>query len=249
MELNLMRRIEEASLNAWPPLQQILYDGWLLRYANGYTRRANSVNPVYAGWLPVAEKIKRAEQFYNNRQLRPIFRLTPFVQPENLDQLLEQAGYSHAVLTSVQVLDLATMSPQMISVTRRWDSPDPEWIEAYVQMNGVAAANLPALRGILANIAPRRCFMLLLNQDQPVACGLGVLETGYVGLFDIVTDPAFRGQGLGAQLIGSILTWAKAQGAQQAYLQVMVDNTPALNLYRKLGFQEIYRYWYRVKGT
>jgi N-acetylglutamate synthase len=32
-----------------------------------------------------------------------------------------------------------------------------------------------------------------------------------------------------------------------AYLQVMLDNPVALNLYDSLGFKEIYKYWYRVK--
>jgi hypothetical protein len=34
----VIQEIEEISLNAWPSLQQILYDGWILRFANGYTK-------------------------------------------------------------------------------------------------------------------------------------------------------------------------------------------------------------------
>jgi len=34
----LSKRIEEASLNAWPALQHLLFDGWILRFSKGYTR-------------------------------------------------------------------------------------------------------------------------------------------------------------------------------------------------------------------
>ena len=34
----MIRLIEELSLNAWPALQTVLYDGWVLRFADGYTR-------------------------------------------------------------------------------------------------------------------------------------------------------------------------------------------------------------------
>jgi len=247
MEPALLRRIEEASLNAWPPLLQMLYDGWLLRFANGYTRRANSANPVYSGRLPLGEKIGQVEQLYRERGLKPTFRLAPLVQPEALDGLLEQAGYADNALTSVQALDLAGFSTQPAPAAHYWDALPPAWLEAYVRMNGVAAAHLPALQGILSNIAARRCFMLLLKEDQPAACGLAVLETGLAGLFDIVTAAEFRGQGLGRQLVMSLLHWAKGQGAGLAYLQVMLDNAPALRLYGRLGFEEVYRYWYRVK--
>jgi ribosomal protein S18 acetylase RimI-like enzyme len=75
---------------------------------------------------------------------------------------------------------------------------------------------------------------------------MGVLQGQFVGLFDIVTDADFRRQGFGKQLMLSLLAWGKRNGAHTAYLQVMLNNEPALRLYSGFGFKEIYPYWYRI---
>jgi hypothetical protein len=59
--------IEELTLNHWPSLQTLLYDGWVLRFAEGHTKRANSVNPIYTFKQPVDEKITQCEQLYSNQ--------------------------------------------------------------------------------------------------------------------------------------------------------------------------------------
>jgi GNAT superfamily N-acetyltransferase len=43
-----------------------------------------------------------------------------------------------------------------------------------------------------------------------------------------------------------VIAKAQEHGAAHAYLQVMNSNFPARHLYAKLGFQEVYQYWYRV---
>ena len=59
--------IEERSLNAHPAIETQFYDGWVLRFAGGYTKRANSVNPLYVGALPLDEKIAFCEGYTHGR--------------------------------------------------------------------------------------------------------------------------------------------------------------------------------------
>jgi ribosomal protein S18 acetylase RimI-like enzyme len=100
---------------------------------------------------------------------------------------------------------------------------------------------------MLENIIPKKCFASIQLDNKVIACGMGVLEHDFIGVFDIVVDVNYRNQGYGRQLILNLLRWGKVNGAKNAYLQVMLDNLPALKLYSNLGFQEIYKYWYRIK--
>ena len=69
-----------------------------------------------------------------------------------------------------------------------------------------------------------------------------------MGLFEVGTVPAQRRRGLATAVVEDLLAWGAGQGAERAYLQVMEANSPARALYARLGFQEAYRYWYRVAG-
>src|SRR5690606_16536893 len=46
-DMRIGNRIEELSLNHWPALVTMARGGWLLRFADGYTKRANSVSAIY----------------------------------------------------------------------------------------------------------------------------------------------------------------------------------------------------------
>lgn len=236
--------LEELSANALPALQTVLVAGWLARFANGYSGRANSVWPLYAGTHALAEKIAHVEQLYRARGLPPAFKLTAAAQPSGLDEALAAHGYERQKETLVQTLTLSEkftphgfIAPQLTE----------NWLTAFAHLSGLAPQNQPILRQMLGNLVPAAGFALIEKDRQAVACGLGVVQAGYVGLFDIVTHADFRRQGYGAQVVSGLLAWAQTHGAHTAYLQVMTNNPAALSLYAQLGFQESYRYWYRIK--
>ena len=86
----LIKMIEELSMNAWPSLQTRLYDGWMLRFADGYTKRANSINPIYESVMKLDEKIEFCEKQYSFCNLPTIFKLTAESNPEGIDKRLDE---------------------------------------------------------------------------------------------------------------------------------------------------------------
>ncbi|WP_230202593.1 GNAT family N-acetyltransferase [Paenibacillus ihumii] len=102
---------------------------------------------------------------------------------------------------------------------------------------------------MLNNIRTTKGFISLYYEEQVIACGLGVIEREYIGLYDIVTDPDYRNRGFGEQMILNLLKWGKENGAKYSYLAVVLNNEPALRLYSRIGYSEIYKYWYRVKDN
>lgn len=233
-------------MNAWPALETMVYDGWVLRFANGYTRRANSVNPVYASSIDSGVKISYCEGIYSKKGLRTIFKMTRDVFPPDLDSVLENKCYTREAETSVQTLTLDSCRAEADERVDISDRVDGAWLDAFFRISGAEMKYRDTLSSILARGSQDRCFAQIERSGTIVACGVGVREDTTVGLFDIIVDQPLRGMGLGRLVTEGILVWAKKAGAQTSYLQVMVDNRMALALYEKLGFREAYRYWYRV---
>ena len=235
--------IEDLALNAWPGVQQTFYDGWVMRFSGGYTKRANTVVPLFAGQLDPEEKVRRCRAEYRRRNLSPTFKVLPFAQPPHLDVVLEAAGFKRVDTTSVQTAAVAKWAAADPEV-RTWAQSVASWLECHCRLNGVSAADKQALVGILQQIAPPAIYGLIYCDGRPVACGLAIQEAGFLGIFGIATHKDYRRRGFAQRLIGHLLQVDPQ--AKTAYLQVRCQNEGALALYRRMGFTEKYRYWYRV---
>jgi mycothiol synthase len=68
-------------------------------------------------------------------------------------------------------------------------------------------------------------------------------------IYVLAVDPAYKGQGIGKDLTTTGLNYLKYQGLSSAMLYVGVENKPALNLYKSLGFSDFGSdVMYRVKN-
>lgn len=245
--MNLIRQIEEISMNCWPAIQTLHYDGWIIRFADGLTKRSNSVNPLYKSQIDLNEKINYCEQLFKNMNISPCFKISDIVQPNDIDDILDSKGYVHEFDISVQILDLKNSDLLIDNNSNMVGFSDDIWIDNYLRMNEMEIKYKSTLKRIMDQIILPKCLLTYNHNGKPIGCGLGVIDNKYVGLFDIVIDRFYRNQGFGALMINNILGWARKNGANFAYLQVLIDNSSAIKLYNKLGFKEEYRYWYRVK--
>jgi GNAT superfamily N-acetyltransferase len=241
------QHIERVALRAWPSAETIEYDGWVLRASAGYTKRANSVNPHFGSSLPIKEKLDHCERFYAERQLPPIFRLTPFSLPRELDGLLATNGYTTLDPTLVMTGPAQPIEPSSGGGART--STPEEWHEVFEELRDLPSEKREPHRWIVDHAAGERCFAVVDVDGHPTACGLGVLVGETLGLFDLLTVEAHRREGHATTTLSHILAWAHARGAASAFLQVHSANSAAQALYRSFGFEVAYPYWYRIGGT
>jgi GNAT superfamily N-acetyltransferase len=239
------RRLEEIAMNAWPALQQVFYDGWVLRFANGYTKRANSANPLYDSHGAITEKIAFCERCYAERGQPAIFRLTSCLAPPELDEALERRDYQRIDPSLVLTTDLRDRPLPEPALELRTEAVEP-WMQVFEQLADHRFSGRDTHQAMLEAILAERLLVVGVAEGEIVGCGVGVLEEQYFGLFDIAVARGQRNRGYGSQLISGMLRWARQRGAIYSYLQVISANAPARHVYSKLGFEEAYQYWYRA---
>jgi GNAT superfamily N-acetyltransferase len=243
MQFKVLARIEEAALNAWPAPQQMMYDGWVLRFTGGNSKRVNSVNVFGPSTLPLSEKIRFCEAVYSRMGLPILFRLPdPFITP-GLPQILMDSGFEAFDLTLVlgREIDVSSALPAGVDVRSLLDE---DWLQIYAQITGKTLASLVHHKAVLKGIVPEKKLIALYWGERPVACGMGIVSGDLLGYFSIYTDTDVRRKGLGQAVMSVLSQWGFEHGATFAYLQVEGDNVPALAMYQKLGFMCLYRYEY-----
>lgn len=275
IDLALLQRIEDSSLNASAPPQQRWLDGWLVRYCPGKAKRARCINAVALGRRSAQAKLVECEALFQQAGLPLVVRITPFTQPAGLDAELARQGWPLFDDTRVMVLaelEGKTGETGKAGLIRQTGPADqtaqtvemappglpPGWSETIEGALGYART-VGALRGSSALEVESHAQRL---QGSPVpytglvwrdgaaavqACGQFARDADLVGLYDIFTAPAARRRGLARALCMRLLQMARDEGARTAYLQVDAANAPARKVYTRLGFQDAYSYHYRSR--
>lgn len=244
---------EEIQANAFPALQTVQYDGWAVRFGGGFTYRVNCANPMYPECLPIEEKIDYTEKLYQTSDLSlSIFKLHEGMEAQRLqkcEEILAGKGYDRLRDGNIFICDLTSFDKTpAVEVVVSGEMTD-QWLDGFLTMNGTADKQRQAAARMLKNIHYPIAAAAIYQDGKMIACGLGVIERGHVGLYDIYVDAGCRRRGLGGDICTAIMNAGKAQGCDRAYLQVLADNFGARALYKQLGYEESYGYWFRVKAV
>jgi ribosomal protein S18 acetylase RimI-like enzyme len=244
---DLIRVIERSAYAAWPAEEVSELDGWRMRFTHGVTRRGNSVwTNACAGDLALPDRIAEVERFYRSRQLSPSFQITPLTAPGGLDDELVRCGYLIDAPVSIQTADACRIAALPGTLRVRVERvPFDDWFEISAR-RGRFSLVTSVYRALLERIGSRAIYALAEVDGQPAAVGLGVLGDGWMGIFSMLSLAEHRRKGAGMRVLSALASGARESGIDHLYLQVERDNGPAVEMYRRAGFVELYGYHYRV---
>jgi ribosomal protein S18 acetylase RimI-like enzyme len=240
-------RLEELAFRGWPALESRDIAGWRLRFADGYSKRANSINALRPDAATDRATIQELEAVYRARRQPPVWRLSPLAPPSIAD-VLAAPFYRTIERSLMQACPLRrgfAVDPDV----QIHPQPTPAWLEAFSAHSPVQPHHRDAMRRLLAAIAPPVGFAFVEAEGRPMAMAIGVVQGDHMGLFDVLVMPHARRRGLARRVTESLYAWAGRHGARFAYLQVVATNQAALALYAAQGFCTAYEYEYRVRSS
>ncbi|WP_435587891.1 GNAT family N-acetyltransferase [Micromonospora aurantiaca (nom. illeg.)] len=246
--------LELAADEAWPaPVRGRLGD-WRLRWADGWTGRANSALPVGDPDRPLPAALDAVQRWYAERG-GPALVNTPLPLAAPVGAELDARGWTSRPPVLVQTVPLRTLTvpPPAVPLpadaaagmpVTLADAPADDWLAIAAGRKG----GLPdAARQVLTG-TPRARFADLREDGRLLAVGRGTVTGGgrWLGVSLLETVPQARRRGLAAAVVRALAAWGAAEGATHAFLQVEQSNTGAVALYRRLGFTTHHTYLTRV---
>jgi len=247
-----MDDLQELMVAGLPPLQTRWIGRWLLRWADGFTGRANSVLPLADPGLPMPEAVDQIEQWYAERG-QPA--LVVIVGPHGFDpaedplgrELIGERGWQVGLRTLVMTADAGVIAAGAVGGA----SPDGRGILVTDELTDAwwagASGRLREHRATFEAMVSRieqAAYVTVTREGRTQAVGRLAISAGWAGIFEVNVQSDARRQGLGRLVVATAAAQARAHGIHLVYLQVSEDNTAAIDLYRSMGFSIHHEYHY-----
>lgn len=240
--------LEAVLARGWRGLTEVELGGWLLRAAEGFTSRANSVLPLGPPGRDLPAVLAAVDSFYRERGLPPTVQVpvdAPGSPLARLDTALAERGWTVLTPNLVMTADLDVLTtrlptgPDPFLVTTA--VPDEEWLTGYLY-RGTALP--PHARKVLVH-TDLPVFASIRDARGQAGVARGAVNDGWLGISAVTVSPDRRREGVGTRLMAGLARWGGMHGAARVALQVDGGNEAALTLYRGLGFTVHHGYHYR----
>jgi N-acetylglutamate synthase len=237
----LIAACEERIVNCWPALETMLIGDWVVRFAKGYSGRANAATAIRPGAGMDGKTLAHIVGLYRAAGITPRIRMTPLVDP-GFAAALAKAGWRNDSVSNGMIREsgrfAAAPNPRLVIAP----GPESQWIEGVCARQPPGKQDRETFRAMMGALRVTAGFATIHHDGRAVGFALGAVDRGYLEIGSVIIDAASRGQGLGRAIVSGLLAWGGAQGASRAFLQVDAANAAAIALYRSLGYRDLYRY-------
>jgi GNAT superfamily N-acetyltransferase len=242
--------VQQVAALGWRALETARLGDWLLRAGGGFTGRANSALALDDPGRPLDAALSTVEDWYADRGLPPRFQLPDPGTMAGVRQQLDERGYAWSPPVHVMTAELshvlrAADARVGAAVVQLDDAPDDPWLASYQRVDGTVPQ---VARDVLAG-HPAVVFASMRVDGRTVAIARAAVDGRWAGLSAVEVVPDARRGGLAMQVSAAALRWAGTRGARQVYLQAEIRNSPAVTLYRSLGFEVHHDYVYANAPT
>ncbi len=216
-----IRALEHAAALAWPGTEQQWLAGWFLRSGTvagaTYTSRANSAIPL--DFSAALADLPEVVDWYRERG-QPAWLAVP--------ERLLRVSATGIKPTRVMVRDVPELAD--VPAVALAAQPDASWLAIYHR-------DVPA-EVLTAVIDGDVVFATVPG----AAVGRGAVTsapdgTRWLGISSVRVADDHRRQGHATTVCAALQSWGAQRGAQQVYVEVLADNTPAIALYEAMGFR------------
>ena len=255
MKIDEIRTLEKKAANGWMAFETHEYDGWEMRFGNGYTGRANSVSVFEDSTKRLEDKVVYCENLYKAQGLPCNFKVTD--ADKELSEYLLNRGYKVVTPSDVMILDTDSeefakvLSDEGIADNAEafkdviFSDEPADWFDPYFEFEGFTdEKKIETYKQFHANTKVTKLYVTLMHEGKVAAVASCAIEGEYSLLHNVIVDKKYRGLGLGKKLCLAAIIKSKELGAKYSYLQVIKDNDVAVNLYNKLGYKKVYEYCY-----
>ena len=206
---------EEAAINGFPPLRQVICGDWLMRFSGGVRRTANSVTPLREPSGDLAAVVATAEALYAAQNQPTIFRIPSCIAP-TADIALAARGYgaegeSCIIAGPLDPILAAGMAAGGIADVALSPKPTARWFAAMARLQAQRPEFHAGYREIVASIVLPAAFAELAVDGEAVALAYGVIHRGMLCFESVVTDTAHRRRGYSRRVLGALADWAGKQ--------------------------------------
>ena len=248
--------LQRVMVGAWPAMETARLGDWVLRASRGFTQRANSVMTAGSPGIPVPAALDTVQRWYAERDLPANLTLAGPVGFDPADDQVGAEALRRGYVARVATLTL-TAPTRLIADLAPGDAPDgapgvagpqsvevgaeltDEWFTAYRAYREV---DDEAARAILTG-SPAQAFATVRDDDGTVI-GIGRLglSAAWGGIAAMWVDPAARRRRIATRMLAALARAADRAGAASLHLQTDTDNTTALALYERHGFERHHAY-------